>query len=103
MIDENVRRCFDKICENFGVVAGLHISRSMQSRNTPPEELFIAFVDIHTSSHFDVDGREILLCHVKSTKDYKNLRKLIRRRLISSLRDIQDLVEDSLRNLGAKV
>ena len=102
MIDKNVRRCFDKICENFGVVAGLNISEPMQSRNIP-EELFIAFVDIHASSHFDVDSREILLCRVKSTKDYKNLRKLIRRKLISSLRDIQDLVEDSLRNLGAKV
>ncbi|KKN69781.1 hypothetical protein LCGC14_0437270 [marine sediment metagenome] len=102
IIGKNVRRCFDKICENFGIVAGLNISEPIQSRETL-EELFIAFVDIHTSSHFDISGREVLRCHVKSTKNYKNLRRLIRTRLISSLRDIQDLVEDSLRSLGAKV
>lgn len=102
MIDENVKKCFDKICENFNIVAGLNISKSVQSRETP-KELFLAFVDMNVSSHFAVSGREALLCHVKSTKDYKNLRKLVRVRLISSLRDIQDLVENSLRNLGAKV
>ncbi len=102
MIDENVKRCFDKICENFGIVAGLNISKPIQQHGNY-EEVFLAFVDINVSSHFDVSGREILLCPVKSTKDYKNLRKLVRGRLISSLRDIQDLTEESLRNLGAKV
>lgn len=102
MISENTKRCFDKICENFSIIADLNISKPMQQHGDH-EELFLAFIGIHMSSHFDVSGRELLLCHVKSTKDYKNLRKLIRRRLISSLRDIQDLVEDSLRNLGAKV
>ena len=102
IINEDVRRCFDKICENFSIIADLNISEPIQSRETP-EELFLAFVDINACSHFDISGREILLCHVKSTKDYKNLRKLIRKRLISSLRDMQDLIEGSLRNLGAKV
>ena len=102
IIDENIRRCFDKICENFGVVAGLHVSKSAQSRDTL-EELLLVFVDINTSSHFDLLGQEVLMNKIKSKKDYKKLRKLVRVRLISSLRDIQDLVGDSLRNLGAKV
>lgn len=102
IIGKNVKRCFDKICENFGIVAGLNISEPVQSRGTL-EELFIAFVDIHTSSHFGVSGREILMNKIKSKEDYKKLRKLVRIRLIDSLRGIQNLVEDSLRNLGAKV
>jgi len=102
IIDENIQRCFDKICENFGIVAGLHISKPAQSRETL-EELLLVFVDINVGSHFYLHGQEVLMNKIKSTKDYKKLRKLIRRRLISSLRDIQDLVEDSLRNLGAKV
>lgn len=102
MIDENVRRCFDKICENFDIVAGLNISEPVRQRGNH-EEIFLAFVDICASSHFAVSGQEILRCHIKSKKDYKNLRRLVRVRLISSLRDMQDLVENSLRNLGAKV
>lgn len=102
IINENIRRCFDKICENFGIVADLHISKSVQSRDTL-EELLLAFVDIHASSHFNLHGQEILMNKIKSKKDYKKLRKFVRIRLISSLRDIQDLVEESLRNLGAKV
>ena len=102
IINENVRRCFDKICENFGIVAGLHISKPVQPRDTL-EELLLVFVDINVGSHFDLLGQEVLMNKIKSTKDYKKLRKLVRIRLISSLRDIQDLVEDSLRNLGAKV
>lgn len=102
MTDENVKRCFDKICENFGIVAGLNISEPMRQRGNY-EEVFLAFVDIHISSHFDISGQEILRCHIKSKKDYKNLRRLVRVRLISSLRDMQDLVENSLRNLGVKV
>ena len=102
MIDENVKRCFDKICENFGVTADLCISPPIQARGTREERL-VTFVDIHTSSYFDVSGREILSCRVKSKKDYKNLRRLVRRRLISSLRDMKDLAEESLRSLGAKI
>lgn len=102
IINENIRRCFDKICENFDIAAGLHMSKPVQSRDTF-EELLLVFVDIRTSSHFSLYGQEILMSKIKSKKDYKKLRKLVRVRLISSLRDIQDLVEDSLRNLGAKV
>lgn len=102
MIGENIKRCFDKICENFGIVAGLHISKPIRSRETF-EELFLVFIDINVGSHFDVSGQEILMNKIKSKKDYKKLRKIVRVRLISALRDIQDLTEDSLRNLGAKV
>jgi hypothetical protein len=102
IINENIQRCFDKICENFGIVAGLHVSKPVQSRDTF-EELLLVFVDIHVSSHFALSGQEVLMNKIESKKDYKKLRKFIRMRLISSLRDIQDLTEDSLRNLGAKV
>lgn len=101
-INENIRRCFDKICENFGIVADLHMSKPVQSCDTL-EELLLVFVDIHTSSHFSLHGQEVLMNKIKSKKDYKKLRKLVRIRLIDSLRSVQDLVEDSLRNLGAKV
>lgn len=101
-IDENIRKCFDKICENFGVVAGLHMTKPIQFRDTPEERLLV-FVDIQTGSHFSLCGQEILMNKIRSKKDYKKLRKLVRIRLIDSLRSVQDLVEDSLRNLGAKV
>ena len=102
IINENVRRCFDKICENFGIVAGLNVSKPIQSRETF-EELLIVFVDINVGSCFNLLGQEIVMNKIKSKKDYKKLRKLVRLRLIDSLRGIQDHVEDSLRNLGAKV
>lgn len=102
IINENVRRCFDKICENFGVVAGLNVSKPVQSRETF-EELFIVFVDINVGSCFNLLGQEIVMDKIKSKKDYKKLRQLVRARLIDSLRSIQDHVEDSLRNLGARV
>ena len=70
IINENVEKCFNKICENFGIVAGLNISEPLLYPGNH-EKTFLAFVDIHTSSHFDVSGRELLLCHIKSKKDIK--------------------------------
>lgn len=102
IINENIQRCFDKICENFGIVAGLHVSKPVRSRDTL-EELLLIFVDINVSSYFHLHGQEVLMNKIKSKKDYKKLRRLVRIRLISSLRDMQDLAEESLRNLGAKV
>lgn len=102
IINENIQRCFDKICENFGIVAGLNVSKSIQSRETL-EELLIVFVDINVGSCFNLLGQEIVMNKIKSKKDYRKLRQLVRLRLIDSLRQIQDLTEDSLRNLGAEV
>ncbi len=102
IINENIQRCFDKICENFDIVAGLNVSKSIQSRDTL-EELLLVFVDIRASSHFCLYGQEILMNKIKSKKDYKKLRRIVRARLISALHDMRDLTEDSLRNLGAKV
>lgn len=100
MIDENVKRCFDKICENFGVVAGLNISEPMQSRAV--HGVFTTFIDINTSSIFNISDQEITRNKIKSKKDYRKLRRLVRLKLIDAVRQIQDLAEDSLRNLGVK-
>ena len=102
IINENIQRCFDKICENFGVVAGLNVSKSIQSRETL-EELFIVFVDINVGSCFNLLSQEIIMNKIKSKKDYKKLRRLVRLRLIDSLLSMRNLTEESLRNLGAKV
>lgn len=100
MIDENVKRCFDKICENFGVVAGLNIVGPISDRMT--HRAFITFIDINTSSFFDICDQDIIMNKIKSKKDYRKLRRLVRLKLIDAIRQIQDLAEDSLRNLGVK-
>ena len=68
---------------------------------------FIIFIDLHTASHILFAEKEvlkdILKTGVKSKKNYRRLRSLIRMRLIDAIHQVRDLAEDSLRNLGAKV
>ncbi|MEE8207890.1 MAG: hypothetical protein V3T88_02900, partial [Nitrosomonadaceae bacterium] len=82
-------------------VAGLNISEPVQNRYR--HRTFIAFVDINTSSFFDMCNQDMIMNKIKSKKDYRKLRRLVRLKLIDAIRQIQDLAEDSLRNLGARI
>lgn len=99
------RACFDNICENYNIPAGLHISEPMRDRIR--YDTFIVFIDLHTSNHLGFAEQEILKdtlkVGVKSKKDYRRLRSLIRMRLIDAIHQVRDLTEESLRNLGAKI
>lgn len=104
MIPEDVQRCFVKICENYGVQAGLNITEPCQS--CEQFDMQVAFIDMRVGSYFIVDDLEILK-HIiqkgiKSKKDYRTLRSLVRMRILNALHSIQDLAEDGIRNLGAK-
>lgn len=102
MIDKSIQKCFEKICENFGVAAGLNMSGPLRPRCQPGES--IVFIDMNVGSYFNIDDQEILRNiiqkGIKSKKDYRKLRNLVRMRIINSLRSIQDLTDDSLRSLG---
>ena len=58
------------------------------------------------ASYFNVNDAEILMNikqkGIKSKKDYRKLRALVRLKLLNALRQVQELAEDGIRNLGAK-
>ena len=101
--ESDVKLCFDNICKNFGIVAGLNVSPPMRDRGD--HGLNSIFIDINVGSHFDIYNQEILMNiardGIRSKKDYRKLRALVRMRMINAVRGIQDLAEDSLRRLGA--
>ena len=100
-----IQVCFENICKNYNISAGLNISEPVQDRYW--HDLFHIFIDINTASHVSFYEKEIwmdlLKTGVKSKKDYRQLRSLVRARLIDAIRGIRNLTEDSLRNLGAKI
>lgn len=104
MIPEDIRKCFDNICENYGIQAGLNMSESLRDREQPTMQ--VIFINMRISSYFCVEDIEVLKTltqkRIKSKKDYRKLRSLIRMRILNALRLIQDLAEDGIRNLGAK-
>ena len=100
MIDEDVEKCFNKICENFGIVAGLNISELMQDCTT--HRAFTVSIDMNVGSVFRMCDQEIIMNKIRSKKDYRKLRRVVRLKLIDALYQIQNLTEDSLRSLGAK-
>ena len=97
--------CFENVCKNYNIPAGLRISEAVRDRVW--HDYFNIFIDLHTSSHINFSEQEvlknILKTGVKSKKDYRRLRSLIRMRLIDAIHQVRDLTEESLRNLGAKV
>jgi len=100
-----IQTCFENICKNYNIPAGLNISEPVQDRFSL--DLFHVFIDINTASHVSFYQKEIwmnfLKTGIKSKKDYRKLRSLIRARLVNAIYGIRDLTEESLRNLGAKV
>ena len=105
MIKEDVQRCFKKICVNYGIQAGLNMSGPLRSRDQ--FSLQVVFIDMMIASYFSVADCEILSNilqeGIKSKKDYRKLRSLVRLKILNALRQIQELAEDGIRNLGAKV
>ena len=100
-----LQTCFENICKNYNVPAGLHISEPLRDRAW--RDLFSVFIDIHTGSCLNFGDKEIwmniLETGIKSKKDYRKLRSLVRIKLIDAIHGIRDLTEESLRNLGVKV
>ena len=100
-----LRACFENICKNYNIPAGLRITEPMRDRIF--HDSFLVFVEIHMASSICTDEQEIWKnlseTGIKSKKDYRQLRSLIRIRLIDAIHGIRDLTEESLRNLGAKV
>jgi hypothetical protein len=100
-----IQVCFENICKNYNISAGLNISEPLQDRSW--DGLFHVFIDINTASHVSFYEKEIwmnlLKTGVKSKRDYRKLRSLVRTRLINAIHGIRNLTEESLRNLGAKI
>ena len=100
-----LQACFDNICKNYNIPAGLDISEPMLNRAV--HDHLMIFLNIHAASVCNFCEEEIcvnlLKTGIKSKKDYRTLRSLVRTRLIDAIRGLRDLTEDSLRNLGAKV
>lgn len=89
--EEEFRQCVELACSNLNhpvYVSGLQRDRvwpSMQS----------LFIDVHTCSMVTFDDREISCC-----KDYRQIRNLVKTRLIVAIRDLRDLANESLVKLG---
>ena len=105
MIPEDVSRAFELICKNYGMIAGLNLTEPLQDRMQ--HTLQVLFVDMHVGAMFGVDDKEIisnvLQTGIKSKKDYRRLRSLVRFRLLDNLHQIQEFAEDGIRRLGGKV
>lgn len=99
-----VQACFENICKNYNIPAGLHITDIMQDRIH--RDRFTAFVDVNTASQVNFYEQEVwanmLDTGVKSKKDYRKLRGLVRLKLIEAIRQLKTLTEESLHNLGER-
>ena len=99
-----LQTCFENICKNYNIPAGLHVSEPMTDRTW--HDVFSVFIDLHAGSHINFYEKEIwmnlLETGIKSKKDYRKLRSLIRIRLVDAIHGLRDLTEESLRNLGVK-
>ena len=100
-----LQTCFENICKNYNVPAGLHISEPLQDRAR--HDVFTVFIDLHMGSRIGFYEKEIwmnfLEAGIVSKKDYRKLRSLVRMRMIDAIHGLRDLTEESLRNLGVKV
>lgn len=97
--------CFENICKNYNIPADLRISEAAQDRAF--RDLVRIFIDVHMANcvnfYEEEMWRNLSETGIKSKKDYRKLRSLIRIRLINAIRGIRDLTEESLRNLGVKI
>lgn len=88
---ENFRRCVKNACKNLNhpvSVSGLHRDHVWQSMQS-------LFIDVHTGSMATFDSIEISSC-----KDYRQMRNLVKTRLIYAIHELRDLAEESLIKLG---
>lgn len=103
--NKEIQKCFRNIIKNYGIQCNLDISEPRPpcsgdySRN-------ISFIDMMTTVSFDIRDQEVLISllqdGIKSKKDYRKLRGLVRMKIINALHSVQGLVEDGLRNLGTR-
>lgn len=104
--DNRIVNCIETICDQFNIPATLRISSIFRDRTHHTQS--IAFIDVLTASHFSFEDKEILDIlavpqGIKSKKDYRKLRSLVRTRLIDGIWSLRSLTEESLRNLGVKI
>lgn len=85
-------RCAQNICENLEHSA-VKVSRPV--KDCGHWDVYTIFVDIYTGSLASFDKIDI-----SAYKDYRQLRNLIKTRIIAALHDMRNLVEESLIKLG---
>lgn len=94
MKNSELEKCLDNILHNFNL-PGLRITDCKSP--TVQMDIFVAYLDSASSMVFHRDG---LLRNIKSPKDYRQLRRLVRMRLISATLALKHLAEETLRDLG---
>jgi len=103
-VDDVFIECFNLICKNFNIPAGLNITEPICNR-TLPRQITI-FVDLHTMGSVNFFEEEIwknlLQNKMNSKEKYRKFRSLVRTKLIDAIYQIRNLTEESLRNLGVK-
>lgn len=101
-IREDINRCIRSILEAHDIPGDIEFTECYCSHIQP--DTFIAFLNWHAGAHFAFDKREILKILLKggirSKKDYRQLRNLVRERIKDAAWDMKCLAEDTLRNLG---
>jgi len=86
------QRCMNNISKNLK--HPFYISNVMRDRIYP--KMYSVFIDVLSTTTMVFDDYEI-----KSAKDYRQLRNLVKTRLIHAIHDLYELAGESLRELGA--
>lgn len=95
MTDE-LRKCIGNICKNFNFPDVLDIREPIMSYSV--HDLYVVF--LNTSTSFIIQKTELLKNGIRSKKEYRQLRRLIKMRLRVALLDLKHLAEEGLLNLG---
>ena len=93
---EELRKCITNICKNYNFPDVLRISEPLTDRALC--DLYVVFIDTCTS--FTITKTELIRNGIKSSKDYRKLRALIRVRLGDAAWQLKQLAEETLKNLG---
>lgn len=101
IIEELIDIFVRNICDNYDIPANLRITKPFCKRNECYSYPTI-FLDTHATSSFSVYENEVMASIKANKKDYRKLRSLIRLRLIDAIRQIKDLADNTLRNLGVE-
>lgn len=95
MTDE-LRQCISNICKNYNFPDVLRINEPVLPHAL--QNVYVVFADATTS--FTIDKTELTMNGIKSPKDYRKLRRLIRARLGNAAWSLKNLAEEMLESLG---
>jgi len=91
--EKNFKRCVENICKNLEHPA-IHMDSIVKDHGFSQ---YIVSLMLLTTTHMQFDDVEIA-----NQKDYRQLRNLVRARLIVTILDVKTLAEESLLKLGYK-